>query len=86
MSRIRAIVEGVDDATSAQMALAENMARADLNAVEQARGCAALRDRFGLSVTEIARRVGRDRSAVSHLIRLLDLPDIALSTSPQDVV
>jgi ParB family transcriptional regulator, chromosome partitioning protein len=78
LSRIRAIVEGVDDATSAQLALAENMARADLNAVEQARGCAELRDRFGLSVAEIARRVGRDRSAVSHLIRLLDLPDIAL--------
>jgi ParB family chromosome partitioning protein len=78
MASIRAVVEGVDDATSAQMALAENMARADLNPIEEARGCAALRDRFGLSVAQIARRVGRDRSAVSHLIRLLDLPDVAL--------
>ena len=78
LSSIRAIVEGVDDATSAQMALAENMARADLDPVEEARGCAALRDRFGLRVAEIARLVGRDRSAVSHLIRLLDLPDVAL--------
>ena len=78
MASIRAVVDGVDDATSAQMALAENMARADLNPIEEARGCAALRDRFGLSVAEIARRVGRDRSAVSHLIRLLDLPDVAL--------
>lgn len=75
LSSIRAIVEGVDDATSAQMALAENMARADLNPVEEARGCALLRDEFGLSVAEVARRVGRDRTAVSHLIRLLDLPD-----------
>jgi ParB family chromosome partitioning protein len=39
---------------------------------------AALRDTFGLSIAEIAHRVGRDRSAVSHLIRLLNLPDIAL--------
>ena len=78
MSSIRAIVEGVDNATSAEMALTENMVRADLNPIEEARGCAALRDRFGMSVAEIARRVGRDRTAISHLIRLLDLPDVAL--------
>jgi ParB family chromosome partitioning protein len=71
---IRAIVEGVDDATSAEMALAENMARDDLNPMEEARGCAALRDAFGMSVAEIGRRVGRDRTAISHLIRLLELP------------
>jgi ParB family transcriptional regulator, chromosome partitioning protein len=75
MPTIRAIVEGVDDATSAEMALAENMARDDLSSMEEARGCAALRDIFGLSVAEIGRRVGRDRTAISHLIRLLDLPD-----------
>jgi ParB family transcriptional regulator, chromosome partitioning protein len=69
---------GVDNATSAEMALIENMARDDLNPTEEARGCVALRDNFGLSIAEIARRVGRDRSAISHLIRLLDLPDFAL--------
>lgn len=74
---IRAIVDGVDNATSAEMALAENMARDDLNPMEEARGCAALRDSFGMSVAEIGRRVGRDRTAISHLIRLLDLPDLA---------
>jgi len=74
---IRAIVEGVDDLTSAQMALAENMARDDLNPIEEARGCAALRDTFGMTVTDVARRVGRDRTAISHLIRLLELPDRA---------
>jgi|GEM_PF-1190244 len=74
---IRAIVEGVDDATSAEMALAENMARDDLSPMEEARGCAALRDSFGMSVAEIGRRVGRDRTAISHLIRLLELPDKA---------
>ena len=74
---IRAIVEGVDDATSAEMALAENMARDDLTPMEEARGCAALRDTFGMSVAAIGRRVGRDRTAISHLIRLLELPDNA---------
>jgi ParB family chromosome partitioning protein len=74
---IRAIVDGVDNATSAEMALAENMARDDLSPMEEARGCAALRDSFGLSVAEIGRRVGRDRTAISHLIRLLELPDNA---------
>jgi len=77
LSSIRAIVDGVDNATSAEMALAENMARDDLNPLEEARGCAALRDSFGMSVAEIGRRVGRDRTAISHLIRLLDLPDTA---------
>ena len=59
------------------MALAENMARDDLNPMEEARGCAALRDTFGMTVTDVARRVGRDRTAISHLIRLLELPDRA---------
>ncbi len=74
---IRALVDGVDNATSAEMALAENMARDDLSPMEEARGCAALRDSFGMSVAEIGRRVGRDRTAISHLIRLLELPDKA---------
>ena len=46
LSTIRAIVEGVDRATSAELALVENMARADLNPIDEARGCAALRDNF----------------------------------------
>jgi len=53
------------------------MARDDLNPIEEARGCAALRDTFGMTVTDVARRVGRDRTAISHLIRLLELPDRA---------
>lgn len=77
LTTIRAIVDGVDNATSAEMALAENMARDDLSPIEEARGCAALRDSFGMSVAEIGRRVGRDRTAISHLIRLLELPDNA---------
>jgi ParB family chromosome partitioning protein len=71
---IEAIIEGVDNETGAEMALVENMARDDLNPMEEAHGCARLRDR-GISVAAIGRRTGRDRTVISHLIRLLELPD-----------
>ena len=56
----------------------ENMAREDLNPVEQARACAALVEELGLTREDVGRRVGRSRVAVSNLLRLLDLPDEAL--------
>jgi ParB family transcriptional regulator, chromosome partitioning protein len=75
---IPAIVRHHDDAASLEVALIENMARQDLNPVEEARACAALTEELGLSREEVGRRVGRGRVAVSNLIRLLDLPDEAL--------
>jgi ParB family chromosome partitioning protein len=60
------------------IALAENMARQDLNAVEEARACAMLVDDLGLTKEEVGKRVGRSRVAISNLIRLLDLPEEAL--------
>ncbi len=73
-----AIVRHHEDAASLEVALIENMARQDLNPVEEARACAALTEELGLSREEVGRRVGRSRVAVSNLIRLLDLPDEAL--------
>src|SRR5919197_1506576 len=61
-----------------QTALIENMAREDLNPVDEARACAALVEDLGLSKEELARRVGRSRAAISNLVRLLDLPDEAI--------
>src|SRR2546421_7393901 len=55
------------------------MARADLNPVEEARACATLVDDLGISKEEVARRVGRSRVAVANLIRMLALPDDALT-------
>src|SRR3954466_12160594 len=55
------------------------MARQDLNAVEEARACATLVEDLGLSKEEVGRRVGRSRVAVSNLIRMLELPDEALT-------
>jgi ParB family chromosome partitioning protein len=75
---VPALVRPQDDAESLELALIENMAREDLNPVEEARACAMLVDELGLSRDEIGRRVGRSRVAVSNLMRLLDLPDEAL--------
>ena len=75
---IPALVRQHDDAASLELALIENMAREDLNPVEEARACAALVEELGLTREEVGLRVGRSRVAVTNLIRLLDLPDEAL--------
>jgi ParB family chromosome partitioning protein len=75
---VPAIIRHHDDAASLEMALVENMAREDLNPIEEARACAALSEELGLSREQVGARVGRSRVAVSNLIRLLDLPDEAL--------
>ena len=79
LESLPAIVRHHDDATSLEVALIENMAREDLNPIEEARACAALTEELGLSREEVGQRVGRSRVAVSNLIRLLDLPDEALA-------
>ncbi len=57
-----------------ELALVENIQRADLNPLEAARAFKELHDRFGLSQREIAQKVGRSREAVANSMRLLDLP------------
>lgn len=78
LETIPALVRRRDDAASLEIALIENMAREDLNPVEQARACTALVEELGLTREEVGLRVGRSRVSVSNLIRLLDLPDEAL--------
>jgi ParB family chromosome partitioning protein len=78
LDTIPAVVRHQDDAASLELAVIENMAREDLNPVEEARACAALVEELGLTREEVGLRVGRSRVAVSNLIRLLDLPDEAL--------
>jgi len=79
LEAIPAIIRHHDDAASLEVALIENMAREDLNPVEEARACAALTEELGLSREQVGARVGRSRVAVSNLIRLLDLPDEVLA-------
>ena len=78
LSAIPAMVRDADDWERLDLALAENMAREDLNPVEEARACAMLVDDLGLTKRDVARRVGRSRVAISNLIRLLELPEEAL--------
>ena len=75
---VPALVRPQDDAQSLELALVENMAREDLNPVEEARACALLVEELGLTREDVGRRVGRSRVAVSNLLRLLDLPDEVL--------
>jgi ParB family transcriptional regulator, chromosome partitioning protein len=78
LETIPALVRDTADSEQLELALAENMARVDLNAVEEARACAMLVDDLGLTKQEVGRRVGRSRVAISNLIRLLELPEEAL--------
>ncbi len=78
LETIPAVVRQHDDASSLELAVIENMAREDLNPVEEARACAGLVEELGLTREEVGLRVGRSRVAVSNLIRLLELPDEAL--------
>jgi ParB family transcriptional regulator, chromosome partitioning protein len=79
LGRIPALVRSTEDGERLELALIENMARADLNPVETARACAALIDELGLSKEEVGRRVGRSRASISNTVRLLDLPDEVLA-------
>jgi ParB family chromosome partitioning protein len=83
LARIPALVRDRGDAEALEVALIENMAREDLNPVEEARACAALVEELGLTREEVGRRVGRGRVAVSNLMRLLDLPDETLELLEQ---
>jgi ParB family chromosome partitioning protein len=75
---VPAVVAPHEDRESLELAVIENMAREDLNPVEEARACSLLVDEFGLTREEVGKRVGRSRVAVSNLLRLLDLPDEVL--------
>ena len=78
LSEIPVIIIEADDKKAAELALVENIQRKDLNPVEVARGYAALIDEFSYTQEEIAKKIGRSRSAVTNSLRLLDLPPKAL--------
>jgi ParB family transcriptional regulator, chromosome partitioning protein len=73
LETIPALVSDYEDLAALEAGLIENMAREDLNPVEEARACATLVNELGLTLEQVGQRVGRSRSAVSNLMRLLDL-------------
>lgn len=78
LSEIPAIVLDGDDQKIAQISLIENLQREDLNPIEEAAALQALIDRFDMTQDEVARQVGKSRSAVTNALRLLELPDDVL--------
>jgi ParB family chromosome partitioning protein len=75
---VPALVRDADDRDSLLLALVENVAREQLSAVEEARAYAVLIDEFGLTLADVAARVGRSKPSVSNRVRLLELPDEVL--------
>jgi ParB family transcriptional regulator, chromosome partitioning protein len=75
LERIPALVSRYDDLAALEVGLIENMVRDDLNPVEEARACTTLVEELGLTHEQIGRRVGRSRTMVAHLIRLLNLSE-----------
>jgi len=67
--------EVVEERQLLEMALVENLQRADLNPIEEAEAYRSLREEFGLSQEEIGARVGKSRATISNTLRLLGLPD-----------
>lgn len=67
------IIKATDDQTLMELALIENLQREDLNAVEEAMGFKALIDEFGLTQEDVAKKMGKSRSAVTNSLRLLNL-------------
>ena len=68
------LVREASDETLLVLALVENLQREELNPLEEAEGYKTLTERFGMSQSDIARAMGKDRSTVANLLRLLNLP------------
>ena len=75
---VPAVIREADDRDTLLLGLVENVAREDLSPIEEGRGYAVLIDEFGLSLGEVAERVGKSKPTVSNRIRLLELPDDVL--------
>ena len=73
LDSIPCVVREMEDSNHLMLALVENLQRADLNTLEEAQAFRQLQEKFGLTQQEIGDRLGRSRSAVANVLRLLDL-------------
>jgi ParB family chromosome partitioning protein len=79
IAEVPAVIRDADDRDTLLLGLVENVAREDLSPIEEARAYAILFDEFGLSLGEVAERVGRSKPAISNRVRLLELPEDVLA-------
>jgi ParB family chromosome partitioning protein len=78
LHKVPAIIRDLDDTEVLEVAIIENIQRADLNAVEEAAGYRQLMDRFGHTQEKLAEALGKSRSHIANLLRLLTLPEPVL--------
>lgn len=76
LAELPVIVRDVDNRTALELAIIENVQRADLNPVEEARGYQQLMDEHGYSQADLGQVIGKSRSHVANTLRLLKLPDV----------
>lgn len=80
---VPAMVRALTEEDMAQIALIENIQRADLNAIEEAQGYASLIAEYGYTQQELAKMIGKSRPYIANLLRLLDLPEVILDAVRQ---
>jgi len=73
---IPAIIKDIDDKTILTLALVENLQRTDLNPIEEGEGYHRLSHEFGLTQQQIAETVGKDRTTIANMLRVLQLPEV----------
>lgn len=79
MSTIRAIVKTYDEKKTFELALIENIQRENLNAIEEAKALSELKTKYGMTLEQIAKTTGKNKTTVSNSMRLLKLPPEILS-------
>lgn len=79
LSEIPVVILDSDDLKTAQVSIIENVQREDLNPIEEALAYRALMDHFSMTQEQVAKQVGKSRSNVANMLRLLDLPEDALT-------
>ena len=82
-TEIEAVVRQFDDRAMLTLALVENLQRADLNPIEEAEGYRRLIDEFGLTQVQVANAVGKDRTTITNMMRVLTLPLLILQMVEQ---
>jgi ParB family chromosome partitioning protein len=75
LHEVPVVIREASDAVVMELALIENIQRQDLNAIEEAEAYRSLVEQFSISQEDVARRVGKSRTAVTNALRLLKLPD-----------
>ncbi|MEW5894878.1 MAG: ParB/RepB/Spo0J family partition protein [Candidatus Omnitrophota bacterium] len=86
MSEVPAVIKDVSNEEALVLALIENIQREELNAIEEAKAFKRLIDEFALTQEQVADSVGKDRSTVANILRLLKLPDKIQEAVGKDLI